>query len=44
VLRVFAEEIDRTLTLIGRKRLADLDASVVGRAGHYLPNARLTIG
>jgi isopentenyl diphosphate isomerase/L-lactate dehydrogenase-like FMN-dependent dehydrogenase len=33
VLRIFAEEIDRTLTLIGRKSLADLDASVVGAAG-----------
>ncbi len=32
VLRVFAEEIDRTLTLIGRRSLADLDPSLVGRA------------
>ena len=32
VLRVFAEEIDRTLTLIGRKSLADLDRTLVGRA------------
>jgi L-lactate dehydrogenase (cytochrome) len=32
VLRVFAEEIDRTLTLIGRKSLADLDRTLVERA------------
>jgi L-lactate dehydrogenase (cytochrome) len=39
VLRVFAEEIDRTLTLIGRKSLADLDTSVIGRADQ-LPTER----
>jgi len=32
VLRVFAEEIDRALTLVGRNSLADLDRSLVGRA------------
>jgi L-lactate dehydrogenase (cytochrome) len=32
VLRVFAEEIDRTLTLVGRRSIADLDRTLVGRA------------